>query len=290
MTPNGPKYGTALTGSNWIGLPLRIGEVPERGVIEDLHTDTDAILTWIGGPSEVRIAFSHPSVGKRREHHFERTSGMLDLLPRGTRLHQVIWSGRPSICTSVNLPRASLVALRADPEPALDDSDGPRFGLIDAHVVDLVQRLRAQAEGQEDYGAVYVQSLSLTLVSYVTARYGRGTRLLKESRRSQLSSAQRTEIERFIDHQLARDFGLLDLASLVGYCPDHFSRLFKETFRQSPHQYVLSRRIEKAKAMLRDEGVSIAEIAEACGFASQGHLSTVFKQRTGMPPGAYRRS
>ncbi|WP_437543646.1 helix-turn-helix transcriptional regulator [Sorangium sp. So ce367] len=65
--------------------------------------------------------------------------------------------------------------------------------------------------------------------------------------------------------------------------------LFKHAYHQTPYQYVLSRRIEKAMAMLRDERLSIAEIALACGFSNQGHLTTAFKRRTGTTPGAYRK-
>jgi AraC family transcriptional regulator len=53
---------------------------------------------------------------------------------------------------------------------------------------------------------------------------------------------------------------------------------------------LLSRRVERAKSMLRDAHVPIAQIALACGFASQSHLNSVFKRLTGMTPASYRRS
>jgi AraC family transcriptional regulator len=285
------KYGTALTGSDWVGLPLRIGHVPENGSIEDLSTDTDAVLVWSGGPSEVTIRYDQPGSGALAKHCFERTSGMMDLLPRGTKLQRVEWSGKPSVCVSVNFPQSSMEALCSTSGTGLVAERGPQFGLVDGHVVDLVSRLRAQAEGPEYLGAVYVQSLSLTLASYVAARYGAaGASREVERKSARLSSVQRHHIEQFIDHELASNFGLVDLASQVGYSPDHFSRLFKQAFNQSPYQYVLARRIERAKAMLRDESLPIAQIAAACGFSNQGHLTTAFKHRTGLTPGAYRKS
>ncbi|MGK4007325.1 AraC family transcriptional regulator [Sorangium sp. So ce1036] len=283
------KYGAALTGSDWVGLPLRIGHVPESGQFEGLQAESDAILVWVGGPSQVDIRFAEPTSGEVREHSFERLSGMMDLLPRKTRLHSVAWRGRPSVCTSVNFPEASMSALCSSPFTVLAPDRGPRFGLVDAHVVDLVHRLQAQAVGQEYLGAVYVQSLSLALASYISARYGAGSRAEIALRNARLSSSQRAQIEKFVDRELSSNFGLVDLAALVGYSPDHFSRLFKHAFRQTPYQYVLSRRIDRAMTMLRDERLSIAEIAQACGFASQAHLTTAFKRRTGMTPGAYRK-
>ncbi|WP_437678221.1 helix-turn-helix domain-containing protein [Sorangium sp. So ce131] len=283
------KYGSALTGSDWVGLPLRIQYVPESGRLEGLFTDKDAVLVWAGGPSQVDIRFADPTSGETREHSFERLSGMMDLLPRRTRLHSVEWRGRPSVVTGVSFPEESMLALCSSPSIGLVPERGPQFGLVDAHVVDLVHRLRAQAEGQEYFGAVYVQSLSLALASYLSARYGAEARAEITLRHASLSSSQRTQIERFVDGALSSNFGLVDLAGLVGYSPDHFSRLFKHTFHQTPYQYVLSRRIERAMTMLRDERLSIAEIALACGFSNQGHLTTAFKRRTGTTPGAYRK-
>ncbi|WP_437730520.1 helix-turn-helix domain-containing protein [Sorangium sp. So ce1335] len=283
------KYGVALTGSDWVGLPLRMQYVPESGRFEALSADSDTVLVWTGGPSQIDIRFADPTSGEVREHSFERLSGMVDLMPRRTRLHSVTWRGRPSVVTGVTFPEAAMSALSSSLSSCLVPEQGPRFGLVDAHVVDMVHRLRAQAEGQEYLGAVYVQSLCLTLASYVAARYGAGAKAEMSLRSASLSSGQRTQIERFVDRELSSNFGLVDLARLVGYSPDHFSRLFKHAYHQTPYQYVLSRRIEKAMTMLRDERMSIAEIALACGFSNQGHLTTAFKRRTGTTPGAYRK-
>jgi len=283
------KYGAALTGSDWPGLPLRIGHIPESGRIEALSTNVDALLIWSGGPAEVTISFADPRTQKNAQHRFLRSSGMIDLLPRGTLMHFVEWRGKASTCTSVNLPDECVRKLCPNSLPGLDHERGPEFGLVDTHIVDLVQRLQAQADGREYLGAVYVQSLSLALASYVSARYGAVSERALPVRPASLSAVQRTQIKGFVEREIGTNFSLVDLAEQVGYSPDHFSRLFKHTFEQSPHQYVLSRRIERAMNVLRDETLSIAEVAASCGFSSQGHFTTVFKQRTGTTPGAYRR-
>lgn len=290
LDPLPSKYGSALTGSDWPGLPLRIGHIPESGRVEALIGEHDSVLVWLGGPSEVTITYVDATSRGDAVHQFVRTSGMIDLLPRGTHMHSVEWRGKPSTCTSVNLPGASLAELGSDALSGLDEKAGPQFGLLDSHVVDLVLRLQAQAEGRDYLGAVYVQSLSLALASYVSARYGPAAEPALPAKTASLSSSQRAHIKQFVDRELGTNFGLVDLAGLVGYSPDHFSRLFKQAFEQSPHQYVLSRRIDRAMALLRDEALSIAEVAAACGFSSQGHFTTVFKQRTGTTPGAYRKA
>jgi AraC family transcriptional regulator len=284
------KYGAALTGSDWPGLPLRIGHMPESGRVEGLATEVDAVLVWLGGPADVTITYTDPATQAETQHRFVRSSGMVDLLPRGTTLLSVDWRGRSSTCTSVNLPEACVKTLSADALPGLDAEHGPQFGVVDTHILDLVHRLQAQAEGRDYLGAVYVQSLSLALASYISARYGKASERALPPKPASLSPGQQAQIKTFVDREIATNFGLVDLAGEVGYSPDHFSRLFKQAFEQSPHQYVLSRRIERGMAILRDETMSIAEVASACGFSSQGHFTTVFKQRTGTTPGAYRKS
>ncbi len=289
MTPQlRSKYGDALTGSDWPGLPLRIGHIPDSGRLQDLSSNVDSVLVWSGGPCHVAILYEHPTRQVQVNHDFHRCTGMVDLLPRGTRLLEIEWKGNPSTCISVNLPSPCLNALCSEGVVGLNPEAGPLFGLIDAHLVDLVHRLKEQAEGTEYWGALYVQSLSMTLATYVSSRYAQGPASSLPARSARLSSDQCWTIERFIDREIAGNFGLVELANLLGYSPDHFSRLFRKTYHQSPHQYILSRRIELAKTMLRDNEKPIAEIAVACGFSSQGHLTTAFKQRTGITPGAFR--
>jgi AraC family transcriptional regulator len=92
----------------------------------------------------------------------------------------------------------------------------------------------------------------------------------------------------FVEDHLSEEIRLVNLARLVGCTPDHLTRMFKRSFGVPLHQYVVQRRIERAKALLRGRSHSIAEVAWACGFATQSHFSAVFKERTGVTPRAYR--
>lgn len=276
------KYGVPLRRDSYHGWPLRVGSFGERGKLESLTAATDAVLVWSGGTTEVTLVTR--SAGGARRHRFERRSGMIDVLPRGVVIDEVSWRGQPSECVSVAFDEAGIARLfghdvRLPPEAL-------RTALTDAHVVDLVQRLRAQAVSGPSWGPLYAEALSSTLASYVYGRYSfvgspDGERFLPALRSEQLLS--------FVEEHLGDDLRLSELAALVGYSPDHFARLFKRAFGKSPYQYVIERRIERAKALLADSRLSIAAVAARCGFASQAHLHTAFKARTGVTPGAYRR-
>jgi AraC-like DNA-binding protein len=81
-----------------------------------------------------------------------------------------------------------------------------------------------------------------------------------------------------------------DLARAAGLSRAHFSREFKRTFGESPHSYLLTRRLERAAALLRGTDNSVAEICLSVGLLSVGSFTTSFTRTYGMPPTAYRAS
>jgi transcriptional regulator GlxA family with amidase domain len=68
----------------------------------------------------------------------------------------------------------------------------------------------------------------------------------------------------------------------------HFSREFRQAFGDSPHQYLMSRRLKRAAALLRDTDRPIADVCRAVGLRSVGSFTTSFGQAFGVPPAAYR--
>jgi AraC family transcriptional regulator len=278
------KYGVPLTTEPWRGWPLRVGQFPGEGKLEGLIAPSDALLLWSGGTTNVALHARHS--GGTVSHRFVRHGGMIDLLPRGIVLEEVSWQGQASACVSVNFDAAALERLLGT--RSTFNPEAPRLALTDAHLVDLVQRLQAQAVAGQPFGSLYIEGLSLTLGSYLYARYG-----VPGARRDQdtaLSTLPSERLVAFIEEHLGSDIGIATLAGLAGYSPDHFARLFKQSFGLSPYQYILQRRVERAKSLLRGRTHSIAEVAMMCGFASQAHFHTTFKARTGVTPGAYRKS
>jgi transcriptional regulator GlxA family with amidase domain len=92
------------------------------------------------------------------------------------------------------------------------------------------------------------------------------------------------------DARYAEPLTVRDLAAAAGLSPAHFSRQFKQTFGESPHQYLLTRRLERAAALLRTTDWSVADISFAVGAQSLGSFTTSFHRVFGQPPSAYRAS
>jgi AraC-like DNA-binding protein len=92
------------------------------------------------------------------------------------------------------------------------------------------------------------------------------------------------------DVRYAEDLTVRDLARSAGLSPAHFSREFKRAFGEAPHQYLLTRRLERAAALLRNTDWDVPRICFAVGLSSVGSFTTSFHRMYGQAPAAYRRS
>ncbi|WP_037825876.1 helix-turn-helix transcriptional regulator [Streptomyces sp. NRRL B-1347] len=84
------------------------------------------------------------------------------------------------------------------------------------------------------------------------------------------------------------DLDLAAVAAHAGYSRFHFIRAFKETYGETPGQYLSRRRIERAEDLLRSADLAVTEVCFLVGFAGVGTFSATFKRRTGLTPGEYR--
>jgi AraC-like DNA-binding protein len=90
------------------------------------------------------------------------------------------------------------------------------------------------------------------------------------------------------DARYAEPLDVAELAQAAGMSPAHFSRAFRTAFGESPHAYLLTRRLERAAALLRNTDNSVADICIAVGLTSIGSFTTSFKRMFGATPTAYR--
>ncbi len=91
-----------------------------------------------------------------------------------------------------------------------------------------------------------------------------------------------------IDRAYGEALDIPALARVAIASPKHFIRSFRRAFGETPHQYLLRRRIERAKELLRETDASVTEISLEVGFRSLGSFSTAFRALVGEPPSRYR--
>lgn len=105
-----------------------------------------------------------------------------------------------------------------------------------------------------------------------------------------LASSQAKRALAYIEANLGAKISRRELADLLTCSESHFSRAFKRTLGRPPIAYVASRRVERAKFMMMSTREPLIEIALACGFVDQSHLTRSFHRWVGMSPGSWRRS
>jgi AraC family transcriptional regulator len=106
--------------------------------------------------------------------------------------------------------------------------------------------------------------------------------------RGGLGAARVRHVTEFVQAGLERDLTLVELARSVGLSTAHFAVMFRQSTGETPHQFLLRCRIERAKEMLRTAKVRIVDVAMACGFKTQQHFARVFRQMYGATPREYR--
>jgi AraC-like DNA-binding protein len=104
-----------------------------------------------------------------------------------------------------------------------------------------------------------------------------------------LAPWQENRVKKYIEENLSTAISLDELAGLVRLSTSYFSAAFKVSFDMSPHNYIISRRVEHAKHRMANSSDSLSEIALDCGLADQAHLSRIFRRATGTTPSAWRR-
>jgi AraC family transcriptional regulator len=127
------------------------------------------------------------------------------------------------------------------------------------------------------------QAMAVTLVNGHAVRH-RPVQIY----RGGLGSARLRRIKELVYAKLEDDLSLDEMAQSVGLSTAHFARMFRKSTGETPHQFVLRQRLERAKTMLRAADARVLDVAVACGFKTQQHFAQAFRDVWGVSPTEYR--
>lgn len=187
-----------------------------------------------------------------------------------------------------HFPGSAFEQLAAENDESTARALRPSYGTADAVLVSLSRALLPALSRGHEVSTLFVDQVALAVHAHLTAAYGPGER--GRTRRFGLLPWQERRVKELVAANLD---GALSLAKLAAECrlsTAHFARAFAHTTGQSPHQWLIERRVEKARMLLSSTRSSIAEIAAACGFCDASHLTRVFAVRSGVGPSAWRKS
>ncbi|MFQ4140857.1 AraC family transcriptional regulator [Chlorogloeopsis sp. ULAP02] len=160
----------------------------------------------------------------------------------------------------------------------------PQFATSDPLIYQIGLALKSVLVKHGTTSRLYAETLINTLIVHLLEKNSVLCRNSSEYVGGKLPQYKLRQVIDYIYAHIDRDLSLKELGTVVQMSPHYFSQLFKETTGITPHQYVIRCRIERAKDLLQQGKVSIAEIAEQVGFVDQSHLHRYFKRLVGITP------
>ena len=165
----------------------------------------------------------------------------------------------------------------------------PFFGIQDPLVEHLAFACVAALDKPSKSASFYVDHLAWAMAAHLVETQGRGSTMPSIVHYPGLTERQLKRAEEFMLEHMSGDLGVEDLAAATGLSPVYFARQFKLRTGYSPHRYLRSLRVKRAKELLCNDCTSIAEVALSCGFCHQQHMTKVFREECGETPAAFRR-
>jgi AraC family transcriptional regulator len=162
------------------------------------------------------------------------------------------------------------------------------YGVRTPQIEHLVRALVAEADRGNPSGLPFVEALvtglSLQIVHHAAVSAPRAARV-----RGGLSPMVRKRVLELIDARLDQRLSIEELAREADLSPSHFMRAFKQAVGRPTHQHILLRRLDRARRLLEQPGVSLSDVALRSGFSDQAHFTRLFKRQFGVTPGAVLR-
>src|SRR3954471_22156272 len=159
-----------------------------------------------------------------------------------------------------------------------------QFHLIANSVAKLVETARRELDRDQE-----VAKASLVTASHILQAEIERCSGANGSARGGLAAWQILRVQAYIDNNLHRTIHIRDLSAVARRSPAHFSRKFKLAVGESPHAYVVKRRLESACHLMMTSAEPLSEIALSVGFSDQAHLCRLFRQAFGQSPAHWRR-
>jgi AraC family transcriptional regulator len=189
------------------------------------------------------------------------------------------------------LPRAALDAIAddANARPIRDLSYEPGAGVNDVTISGLGSLLLPALSRPDQARPLFVEQVLLAVGVHVAQIYG-GMRPASRPARGGLAPWQERRATEILRANIKGSVTLKEVAQECGLSVGHFSHAFRRTLGVSPHRWLIEQRVVLSKEKLRDDRLTLSEVAMECGFSDQSHLSRAFRHTVGVSPGVWRRA
>lgn len=261
-------------------------------LMKEFHSGVDAVLPSSADRHVIFQLKSGPTRGEHRLEHgtvvpFTKKPKTITIVPAGPAPRVSLFTPADFIYCAMDRDFIGSIAREMDRNCSTIPSF--RSGVHNASIEAILQLLTEELQTGAPSGALYVDSLVHALgVRFMLADDVAGA--VSVATTSGLPPHILIRVKDRIEAELGHALTLEALSQESGYSKSHFLRMFQSAVGQTPHQYVLGRRLHRAQQLLKQERLTIAEVALSCGFSSQAHMTDAFRKQLQTTPGEYRRS
>ena len=164
----------------------------------------------------------------------------------------------------------------------------PRFAVLDPMLEQIAIALTTALRDGTSEDGLYIDTLAQMMAVHLARAHSSRSRPVRMPAVQTMPGWRMRRVIDYIEEHLDGDLSLEAMAAEVEISAIYLARAFKAAIGQSPHRYVLSRRVERAKELLRNTEMPVVDVALSAGFSSQSHLSYWFQRYVGVSPAAYR--
>src|SRR5467141_4040764 len=200
--------------------------------------------------------------------------------------HEGEWVGLMNV-PHLQLGISDAALMAASHEPSGEVELRPHRKFADSRLGALVTAVHAEMVAGFPSGQLFLDSIEQAMAIALVGGQAVRQRPFQISRGG-LGPARLRRITDLVHARLEDELRLDELAQSVGLSTAHFARMFRKSTGETPHQFVLRQRFERAKAMLSAPEARILDVAVACGFKTQQHFAQVFRGVCGFSPTGYR--
>jgi AraC family transcriptional regulator len=271
---------------------LRHGQTAQ-GLSCEVRWDPQGVLEW-PGLKEVLVAIHMGPSAKLscrrggKQYSGTAVHGDIDIVPAHTAMR---WEMQDHNDTSLILGLPHTLLRNVAGESELDPRRMEilnRFQVRDNELETLGWAVKREMELGRPSGRVYLDGLTLAIASRLVTRHSSLTKGV-EQRNGGLTGHRLKQVLSFIEEQLGDDLSLERIAAVARVSPSHLNSLFRGSVGLSVHQYIIQRRVERAKTLLQQDGLSLTEVALTTGFAHPSHMARHMRRLLGLPPRAIKR-
>ena len=157
----------------------------------------------------------------------------------------------------------------------------------DVRLAALAKAANAERIAGFPSGRLFLDSIEQAIAAALVDAYACQNRPVQPLRGG-LGPARLRTVKELVHAKMEEELTLIEMAQSVELSAAHFSRMFRKSTGETPHEFVLRQRVERAMDMLRDAEMRVLDVAVACGFKTQQHFARVFRRICGASPTEYR--